>query len=81
MTGCAACGLPTPRRLCLFCLRTAELIRSRRCVSCMAPIVDDSERRQGKCWGCLGRAHRSSAGTRYLLNASADARYRLAKAA
>lgn len=78
---CTACGLPTLRPLCHFCRRTLGLIRTRRCVSCTEPIVDDGERKQGKCWACLGRAHRSCAGTRYLLNVSADARYRLAKVA
>lgn len=73
---CNGCGVWTVRPLCQFCEKTADLIRSRRCVFCEAPVLDqDAERIQGKCGDCLSRNHRSGPATRWLLRQYTKARY------
>lgn len=78
MNDCAACGLPDiEARLCHFCRRTAELIRTFRCVACARPLLSGwSKRHEGKCWDC--RRVRVSQGTVYLLNAASRARVKAA---
>ncbi len=75
MTRCAACHVPTTRRLCYFCTRTVALIQARRCVSCLAPVNDDdSIRVQGKCGECLERGSALGVGTRWVLHQATRAR-------
>jgi predicted nucleic acid-binding Zn ribbon protein len=75
MNQCAACGLPTFRRLCNFDQRTFELIHAKRCVSCTAPIhPGDSLRSEGKCGECMERLVRLCKSTRWLLRQAAKAR-------
>lgn len=72
---CAACGLPTPNRLCAFDARTVELIKRRRCVACKEPVFDaDSERVEGRCAECRTRQVRVCDSTRWLLRQAAKAR-------
>jgi hypothetical protein len=71
------CGLRTGRQFCAYERRTIELIKSRRCVACGAPVFDvDTVRVEGRCAECRGRNVRLSPSTKYLLHLAAVSRYR-----
>lgn len=71
-----ACGVGGPRPICAFCRKTVDLIKSRRCVACTAPVFDgDTSRIEGRCAECRSRNVVLSAPTRRLLHLAANARY------